>query len=198
MTAPSVKNVSFVKSALNLADLPTERLPQIAFLGRSNVGKSSLLNALFGRKIVKVSATPGKTQELNFFSVNGAFYAVDLPGVGYAKVSFAKQTLMENAIRHYIEKAEDLRGIIYLVDIRHGGTPRDIETVAHIRAAGRPVLIVASKRDKLSATACKKNLEIMAERFGLESLPLAVSSLKKQGLDELWLEILQAVGNTEI
>ena len=184
----------FVKSAVSLKDLPKERLPQIAFLGRSNVGKSSLLNALTGKKnLVKVSATPGKTREINFFEINNAFYIVDLPGVGYAKESFSKQEQMENSIRQYIEGAEDLKGVIYLVDIRHAGTPIDIETVEHIRNAGCPVLIVASKRDKVNQSEFAKNRKLMQERFGLETLPLAVSSLKKTGLKELWNEVLKAV-----
>lgn len=189
--APSAK---FVKSAVSLKDLPENRLPQVAFLGRSNVGKSSLLNALTGKKnLVKVSSTPGKTREINFFEINEAFYIVDLPGVGYAKVSFAKQEQMENSIRQYIEKAEDLRGVIYLVDIRHGGTPIDVETVENIRRAGCPVLIVASKRDKVNQSELAKNRRVIQEKFGLESLPIAVSSLKKTGLAELWSEILKAV-----
>lgn len=193
-SAYALPSAKFVKSAVSLKDLPENRLPQIAFLGRSNVGKSSLLNALTGKKnLVKVSATPGKTREINFFEINEAFYIVDLPGVGYAKVSFAKQEQMENSIRHYIEGAEDLRGVIYLVDIRHGGTPIDLETVNHIRKAGCPVLIVASKRDKVNQSELAKNRKIIQERFGLETLPIAVSSLKKTGLGELWSEILKTV-----
>ena len=184
----------FVKSATAIKDYPKDRLPQIAFLGRSNVGKSSLLNALFGsKKLVKVSASPGKTRELNFFSVNDAFYAVDLPGIGFAKVSFKKQNEMEKAIRDYIERAEDLKGVVYLVDIRHPGKLIDLETVKHIQSTGRRVLIVASKRDKLGVQEATKNLKAIQEAFQLDYIPLTVSSLKKKGLEELWFEILQAV-----
>lgn len=187
-------SVKFVKSATKLSEFPEQRLPQIAFLGRSNVGKSSLLNALLGdKKLVKVSSTPGKTQELNFFSVNDAFYVVDLPGVGYTRVSYKKQDQMAESIRTYIERAEDLKGVVYLVDIRHAGTPIDVETVEGIRAAGRPVLIVASKRDKVNQSECAKSLKEIREKFGLDYLPITVSSLKKTGLDLLWSEILSAV-----
>ena len=145
----TVREAVFVKAAVNLKGLPEERLPQVAFLGRSNVGKSSLLNALMGqKKLVKTSSSPGKTREINFFKVNGAFFLVDLPGVGFAKVSNAKRDEMSSFIRDYVEKCKDLRGVVYLVDIRHGGLPIDIETVESIRETGCPVLVIASKRDK--------------------------------------------------
>ena len=118
-----ITSAEFVKSAVSLKGLPEGRLPQVGFLGRSNVGKSSLMNALMGQKsLVKVSSTPGKTRELNFFKVNGKFFLVDLPGVGFAKVSIQKRDEMGDFIREYVEKCKDLRGIIYLVDIRHGQT----------------------------------------------------------------------------
>ena len=167
----TVRSAKFVKAAVNLKGLPEEHLPQIAFLGRSNVGKSSLMNTLMGqKKLVKISSTPGKTRELNFFKVNDEFFLVDLPGVGFA-----------------------LKGLIYLVDIRHGGTPIDIETVESIRATGCPVLVVASKRDKVNQSELAKGLRDIQQRLDLDQKPLCVSSLKKTGLDELWTEILEAI-----
>lgn len=190
----TVRSAKFVKAAVNLKGLPEEHLPQIAFLGRSNVGKSSLMNALMGRKdLVKVGRTPGKTRELNFFKVNGKFFLVDLPGVGFAKVSNAKRDQMSDFIREYVEKCKDLRGLVYLVDIRHGGTAIDIETVESIRNTGCPVLIVASKRDKVNQSEFAKGIKLIKQRLGLETSPICVSSLKKTGLDELWDEILEAV-----
>ncbi|MBO7060755.1 ribosome biogenesis GTP-binding protein YihA/YsxC [Fibrobacter sp.] len=189
-----IRSAVFVKAAVSLQGLPKERLPQIAFLGRSNVGKSSLLNALMGsKKLVKVSAAPGKTRELNFFKVNNEFFLVDLPGVGFAKVSNAKRDQMSDFIREYVEKCKDLRGLVYLVDIRHGGTAIDIETVESIRNTGCPVLIVASKRDKVNQSEFAKGIKLIKQRLGLETSPICVSSLKKTGLDELWDEILEAV-----
>jgi GTP-binding protein len=177
----------FELGVTNMAQVPCAGMPQIAFLGRSNVGKSSLLNTLMGeKKLVKVSATPGKTRELNFFRVNEAFYFVDLPGVGYAKVGIKERDRMAERIKHYVEKAEDLRGIVYLVDLRHGGTPMDIATVDILRALGRPVLVVGSKRDKLNQSEFAKSLRLVQERFGLDAPPLAVSSFKKTGIDQLW------------
>ena len=195
----TVTSAEFVKAAVSLKGLPEERLPQVAFLGRSNVGKSSLMNALMGqKKLVKVSATPGKTREINFFKVNNQFFLVDLPGVGFAKVSNAKRDEMSDFIREYVEKCKDLRGLIYLVDIRHGGTPIDIETVESIRETGCPVLVIASKRDKANQSELAKNLKLIQERLSLDSRPLCVSAIKKFGLETLWQEILSAINGTNI
>lgn len=184
----------FVKSAVDLKDLPEERLPQIAFLGRSNVGKSTLLNALMGEKnLVKTSATPGKTREINFFKVNEAFFLVDLPGVGFAKVSIKQRDLMADSIRNYIENAEDLRGVVYLVDIRHTGTAMDLHTVEELRKTGVPVLIVASKRDKVNQSELSKNKKLIQEKFDLPTPPITVSAVSKFGLDSLWFELLNVI-----
>lgn len=194
-----IVSAEFVKSAVSLKGLPEERLPQVAFLGRSNVGKSSLMNALMGQKgLVKVSSTPGKTREMNFFKVNNRFFLVDLPGVGFAKVGFKKRDEMGDFIREYVEKSKDLRGLIYLVDIRHGGTPIDVETVESIRATGCPVLVVASKKDKVNQSELAKNLRLIQQRLDLDAKPLAVSALKKVGLDSLWQDILDAVNGKEL
>lgn len=187
----TITSAVFAKAAVDIKGLPEERLPHVAFLGRSNVGKSSLMNALLGRKdLVKVSSTPGKTRELNFFKINDTFFLVDLPGVGYAKVSASKSEQMSSAIREYVAKCKDLKGLVYLVDIRRGGSDMDIQAVENIRAAGCPVLIVASKRDKANQSELAKGLRSIKEKFGLNENPLCVSSLKKYGLDQLWTEIL--------
>lgn len=192
--APRVFSAEFALGVTSLDALPSDDLPQVAFFGRSNVGKSSLLSALMGKKgLVKVSAAPGKTREINFFRVNGAFYFVDLPGIGYAKVSMSKRDEMAVMIREYVERSPHLRGIVYLVDIRHAGTPLDIQTVEILRSLGKPVLLVASKRDKLGQGAVLESLRIMQERFALDELPLAVSAHSKVGFEELWENLLQAV-----
>lgn len=189
-----ILSVEFVKGAVEVKDLPEERLPQVAFLGRSNVGKSTLLNALMGEKnLVKTSGTPGKTREINFFRVNEAFFLVDLPGVGYAKVSIKQRNVMAETIRNYIEKAEDLCGVIYLVDIRHAGTAIDVLTVEELRKTGVPVLVVASKGDKVNQTELRQNIKQIKERFALPENPIVVSSLRQTGFDELWIEILNAL-----
>ena len=194
-----ITSAEFVKGSTSIKHLPEERLPQIAFLGRSNVGKSSLMNALMGQKnLVKVSSTPGKTRELNFFKVNGKFFLVDLPGVGFAKVSNAKRDQMSEFIREYVEKCKDLRGLVYLVDIRHGGTPTDIDTVESIRNTGCPVLVIASKRDKVNQSELAKGLRQIQERLSLPEKPLCVSAVKGHGIATLWQDILSAINGTNI
>ena len=192
--APRVYSADFVVGATSLKDLPDDKLPQIAFLGRSNVGKSSLLAALMGKKgLVKISAAPGKTRELNFFRVNDAFYFVDLPGIGYAKVSIAKRAEMGEMIRNYVERSTQLRGIVYLVDMRHAGTPLDIETVETLRSLGKPVLVVANKRDKLSQAESVVASQHLQNRLGLEEPPMAVSAVTRFGFEPLWESILEAL-----
>jgi len=187
-----ISAVNFVLGAASIKQVPRDGIPQLAFLGRSNAGKSSLLNTLLGKKIVKISNTPGKTREINFFLVNSpnnSYYFVDLPGVGYAKVSKSMRDEMANRIKNYVEKAHDLKGIVYLLDIRHGGHQIDFETINGIKNTGIPVLLVASKADKLNQSefiAAKKRLK---ENFCLPEPPLAVSSKTKKGLPELWKEI---------
>lgn len=192
--APRVFSAEFVVGATRLDQVPQDDLPHVAFFGRSNVGKSSILAALMGKKgLVKVSAAPGKTREINFFRVNGAFYFVDLPGIGYAKVSIGLRDKMAGMIREYVEHCENLRGIVYLVDIRHAGMPLDVETVSILRKLGKPVLLVANKRDKLNQADAGKALREIRQRFALEESPIAVSALTKAGFDPLWDSLLEAL-----
>lgn len=192
--APEIVTARFMLGATKLEETPKDKLPQFAFFGRSNVGKSSLLSTLMGRKgLVKISAAPGKTRELNFFLINDSFYFVDLPGIGYAKVSITLRDIMAERIREYVEKSRQLKGIVYLVDMRVAGTPLDIETVETLRSLGKPVLLVGSKRDKLSQADASKSLHTMKERFALDELPLALSSHTRQGVAELWEQIHSAL-----
>ncbi|MDR0516203.1 MAG: ribosome biogenesis GTP-binding protein YihA/YsxC [Fibromonadaceae bacterium] len=189
-----ISTVDFVLGAASIKQVPNNGIAHIAFLGRSNSGKSTLLNALFGKNIVKTSKMPGKTREINFFLVNDTFYFVDLPGVGYAKVSASMRDDMANRIRKYVEKANDLKGIVYLVDIRHGGHKIDFETINGIKKSNVPVLIVASKADKLNQSefiAAKRKIK---ENFELPDFPISISSKTKKGLAELWKEIDSILG----
>jgi len=189
-----VSAVNFVLGAASIKQVPHNGIPHIAFLGRSNSGKSSLLNTLFGKKIVKTSNTPGKTREINFFLVNNSFYFVDLPGVGYAKVSISMRDDMANRIKNYVERAHDLKGIIYLVDIRHGGHAIDFETINGIKKSEVPVLIVASKADKLNQSEFITAKRKFKENFKLADVPITISSKTKKGLPELWNEIDSILG----
>ncbi|MCL2283868.1 MAG: ribosome biogenesis GTP-binding protein YihA/YsxC [Fibromonadales bacterium] len=184
-----ISTVNFALGAASIKQVPCEGIPQLAFLGRSNSGKSSLLNALFQKQVVKTSNTPGKTREINFFLVNNFCYFVDLPGVGYAKVSKTMRDDMANRIKNYVEKAHDLKGIVYLLDIRHGGHQIDFETINGIKNAGVPVLLAASKADKLNQSELIAAKRKIKENFCLAELPLAISSKTKKGLPELWKEI---------
>jgi GTP-binding protein len=189
-----ISAVSFGLGAVSIKQVPKNGIPQIAFLGRSNAGKSSLLNVLFEKQIAKTSNTPGKTREINFFLVNNSFYFVDLPGVGYAKTSKSTRDDMANRIKNYVEKSCDLKGVVYLLDIRHGGHQIDFETITGIKNAGIPILLVASKADKLNQSEFTLAKRKLKENFCLPSLPIAISSKTKKGLPELWKEIDALLG----
>ena len=189
-----IVKAEFVKGIVKMDQLPEDHLPQIAFAGRSNVGKSSLLNALLGRKnLVKVSGNPGKTREINLFNINDTFYFADLPGVGYAKISKTYRAQISRMLNNYLEKCESLTGLVYLVDIKTAGTSLDIETFNNLRSHEIPMMIVVTKMDKLKQKERKKQLDLIQKKFKLEAPPLCVSSLKKSGLDALWGQLLQAI-----
>ena len=184
----------FIMAATKPSQFPSDGLPQIAFLGRSNVGKSSLLNALSGKKkLVRISSKPGKTKEINFFKINQALYLVDLPGVGFAGVNFEKVREMEVGIRSYVENAKELRGIIYLIDSKIGPQPIDVEVIENIRSLGCPVLPVMSKCDKANQSEQAKTRNAISRIFGKDVRPVRISVLRKIGLDEIWQEILSSV-----
>ena len=144
----------FVKGVVSLDGLPPARIPEVAASGRSNVGKSSLLNVIFGQKrLAKVSQRPGKTQEINYFRVGTRFHLVDLPGYGFAKVPANVQRKWAKLVEQYLETREQLAGIVQLVDIRHGPSRQDEEMLEWLAAAGRPALLVATKADKLKRGA---------------------------------------------
>lgn len=174
--------------------LPEDGLPQIAFAGRSNVGKSSLLNALLGRKgLVKVSGTPGKTREINLFNINDTFYFSDLPGIGYARISKTYRAQISKMLNNYLEKCESLTGLVYLIDIKTAGTQLDVETFKNLQSHGVPMMLVVTKMDKLNQKERKKQVDVIIKRFNLDQAPLCVSSLKKSGLNQLWGQLLQAI-----
>lgn len=150
-----VRTVEFAGSVVAPGQPYPGALPQIAFAGRSNVGKSSLINRVLGRprrKVARVSASPGKTQALNFYEVNGAFFVVDLPGSGYARAPRAVRDSWRTLVRSYLAGSEALRGVVYLVDSRHPPTAGDREFVDYLAETGLPTLIALTKVDKLKAT----------------------------------------------
>jgi GTP-binding protein len=176
-------------SALDPAHYPRDRQPEIAFVGRSNVGKSSLLNTLLGRKgLAKTSGTPGKTQTLNFFTINEKFYFVDLPGYGFAKVPKSMKDTWNKVMVEYLQTRSNLRLVISLVDARHEPSPLDVQMLNILDEASVPTLVVATKVDKLKRSQRNKSFNLIRETLGLpdDYLVLPFSSVDREGVKELW------------
>ncbi len=179
----------FVKSAMLPQDFPREGYPEIAFAGRSNVGKSSLLNSLLGRKgLAKTSKTPGKTRTVNFFAVNERFYFVDLPGYGYARVARSLKETWGRMITSYVAEREALRLVVQLIDARHPPTPNDHELLALLDEARVPTLLVATKFDKLKQSERHHTLKVIQKELELdeEAALIPCSSVTGEGIKELW------------
>lgn len=171
---------------------PEDNLYEIAFAGRSNVGKSSLLNLLTNRKkLAKVSGNPGKTRTINFYEINEAFRIVDLPGYGYAKVSKSMSEGWGDMMESYFENREGLLKVIQLVDIRHTPTKQDVQMYNYLKHYGYDGLVVATKADKISRNQIQKNIKAIRQTLGMhpEDVVVPVSALKKTGHDVLLDEI---------
>lgn len=188
-----VTSARFTAGAAAPGRIPAGRLPEVAFAGRSNVGKSSLLNRLVGRRaLARVSKTPGRTQQLNFFSIDERLVFVDLPGYGFARVSRSLREGWKTLVEGYLTSRRVLRAVVVIVDVRRGVEPDDADLLDFLRAHDVPAILVATKIDKLKrgerATALR---ELVAARPG--EPPLAFSSETGEGLDELWGAIESAV-----
>lgn len=180
-------NVQFERSYGTSAQLPKSELPEIAFAGRSNVGKSSLLNTLFNRKgLAKVSQTPGKTATINFFRAEDAHF-VDLPGYGYAKVSKSERLRWAELIEGYFNQDRQFALVCSLIDIRHPASDLDENMVRFLQDAELPYLIVLTKGDKLSKSKCLQQRAAIKKQLAVgDDVPMLItSSLKKSGVDEL-------------
>jgi GTP-binding protein len=179
---------TFTTSAADVSGLPRDGLPQIALVGRSNVGKSTLINALARRQIARTSAAPGKTRLANFYRVERgttpSFYLVDLPGYGYARGSGSAAAEFGPLIRTYFGSDAMLRGIVFTVDSRHPGLENDLEAYEWLQAAGVPFVIVATKTDKLSRA--ERTRAHRALQNLLHGPVLPISAVTGEGLDELW------------
>ena len=169
--------------------LPENTLPEVAFAGKSNVGKSSLINALMNRKsLARTSAQPGKTQTINFYNINDELYFVDLPGYGYAKVSVEVKAKWGKMIERYLRKSPVLRCVFLLIDIRHEPSENDRMMYDWIVANGYHPVIIATKLDKLKRSQVAKQIKVLRQGLGMEKDDILIpfSAETKQGRDEIW------------
>ncbi len=184
-----IKQVDFAGSVADPGAPPPDVLPQVAFSGRSNVGKSSLINTLLGRtrrKIAHVSGQPGKTQTLNFYRVNNVFFLVDLPGFGYAKAPMAQRAQWKDLIERYLSTEKRLRGVVYLVDSRHPPMDLDIEMIHYLSGLAVPTLVVLTKIDKVKKAHRPGRVADAATTFQLDEEQIVPFSSKTgEGRDAL-------------
>ena len=184
-----IKNINLETVCGITSVLPDNDKPEIAFAGKSNVGKSSLINALMNRKsYARISATPGKTQTINFYNINEEMYLVDLPGYGYAKVSEKEKVQWGKLIERYLNVSTQLKAIFLLIDIRHEPSANDKMMYSWIVEQGFQPIIIATKLDKLKRSQIQKHVKMVRE--GLDLVPgtkiIPFSSTTKQGRDEIW------------
>lgn len=186
------KKVAYAGMAVELKQAPQEGRPEIVLAGRSNVGKSSLVNGLCNRKaIARVSSTPGKTQAVQYFLVDDQFYLTDLPGYGYAKVAQSKQQKFAQLVDHYLQADRPICGVLHLIDIRHKPSLQDRQMQAWLEAANIPYAVILTKADKISGAALGRQRSLVAKTLGLSAglkLP-AVSNSKRTGYEEVEQQI---------
>ena len=188
-----IRSSEIVVSAIKKDQYPAEGLPEIALVGRSNVGKSSATNALLNRRnFARTSQTPGKTRTINFYKINEEFYFVDLPGYGYAKVSKSEKDKWGVIMERYLQDRQELCAIFLLVDIRHEPTNDDVMMYEWVKHFGYNCVIIATKADKISRGQYQKHISIIRKKLQLEKdekiIPL--SSSKKTGVEDVWNEII--------
>ena len=184
-----IKNVNLETVCGITSKLPENTLPEIAFAGKSNVGKSSLINALMNRKsYARISATPGQTQTINVYHINQEFYLVDLPGYGYAKVSEQEKQKWGQMVERYLHGSKQLRAVFLLIDIRHDPSANDKLMYDWIVSQGYHPIIIATKLDKIKRSQRDKQVRTIRQGLGLlpGSIVIPFSSVTKQGRDEIW------------
>jgi len=196
----NVQNVALKVVAGSIKQFPEDTLPEIAFVGKSNVGKSSLINSLLGRKsLARISSAPGKTRTINWYEVDEQLFFVDLPGYGYAKVSKAEQLKWGKVIETYLHKRESLKLVLLLVDVRHAPGEGDQMMMQWLQHYNVPTLVVATKSDKIKRSQHDKQKKIIREVLGISKNELLLySSETKAGRDEVWQRILNMVQEPEV
>lgn len=196
-----IRNVEYAGTIAQPGGPAPGSLPQVAFSGRSNVGKSSLINTLLRRtrkKLAHVSGTPGKTRALNFYRVNDEFFLVDLPGYGYARVPDEMKDQWEGLIDWYLGESGGVRGVVHLVDARHDPTAHDLRMVAYLAEIGLPTLIVLTKTDKLKRSQRAKAFRRAIDRLGIDEDQLVPFSSKTgEGREELLAALSDLVDGGE-
>ena len=184
-----IKNVSLETVCGVTSKLPENDKAEIAFAGKSNVGKSSLINALMNRKsLARTSAQPGKTQTINFYNINDAMYLVDLPGYGFAKVPQSEKIKWGKLIERYLQNSKQIRAVFLLIDIRHAPSQNDVIMYNWIIENGYNPIIIATKLDKIKRSQINKNVKIIKETLKAEkgTIVIPFSAETKQGRDEIW------------
>ncbi len=186
-----IKSAEYVGSFVHMKDLPPENFPEIAIVGRSNVGKSSLINKVLNRKkLAKKSSTPGKTRTINYYFINQSWYLVDLPGYGYARVSKAEKARWGKMIETYLREREILKGVLHLYDIRHKPSTDDLKMKQWLEHFQIPFLNVATKADKISRGAKPRHLKEISQTLNLpHHLIILFSAQSGEGVDQVLAEI---------
>ncbi|HHU90287.1 MAG TPA: YihA family ribosome biogenesis GTP-binding protein [Clostridiaceae bacterium] len=187
-----IRKAEIITSAVRPAQYPNTGWPEIALAGRSNVGKSSLINSLVNRKaLARIGNTPGKTRIINFYNINDSISLVDLPGYGYAKVSQQEKMTWGRLAETYLNSRENLKMILLLVDIRHDPTPDDVIMLNYIRGSGRDYAVIATKADKIKRSMYRKHMDRIRVVLDLDNEHeiIAFSSPKRMGIDEVWSKI---------
>ena len=195
-----IKNVELETVCGVTSMLPDNKLPEVAFAGKSNVGKSSLINALMMRKsLARTSAQPGKTQTINFYNINKEIYLVDLPGYGYAKASEKEREAWGQMIERYLNTSEKLRAVFLLVDIRHAPSANDKQMFEWMAYVGYDPIVIATKLDKINRSQIDKQIKIIRQGLGAdkETIIVPFSAETKQGRDIIWDFMDQVIENEE-
>lgn len=196
-----IKNVSLETVIGVMSKIPDNQLPEIAFAGKSNVGKSSLINALMNRKsLARTSAQPGKTQTINFYNINDELYFVDLPGYGYAKVSQQEKEKWGKMIEKYLHRSKVLQAVFLLVDIRHEPSANDRQMYEWILANGYHPIVIATKLDKINRSQIAKQVKLVKQGLGVDkdTIVIPFSAETKQGREEIYDLIDQLTGKEEV
>ena len=195
-----IKEVNLETVCGYTSKLPDNQKPEIAFAGKSNVGKSSLINALMNRKsLARTSAQPGKTQTINFYNINDVMYLVDLPGYGYAKVAESEKKKWGQMIENYLHNSKQLRAVFLLIVIRHAPSANDKRMYGWIVYQGYEPIIIATKMDKLKRSQISKHVKLVREGLGLkkESIVIPFSATSKQGREEIW-NLMDSILESEV